>query len=116
LFRITPTRTFSAVLVWLRASERISVSVLGIQTGNVIPAWSEGPGFRCAIGMNCSIPALTNTPPTPRSRPGQRVKAKSDTRSCRPLAACELNVRHDHFGAIISGANPTPHGAAANVG
>ena len=36
LLRITPTRTFSAVLVWLRASERISVSVLGIQTGNVI--------------------------------------------------------------------------------
>jgi hypothetical protein len=28
--RMTPTSTLSAVLVWLRASERISVSVLGI--------------------------------------------------------------------------------------
>src|ERR1700722_3224738 len=31
LLRITPTRTLSAVLVWLRASERISVSVLRIR-------------------------------------------------------------------------------------
>jgi hypothetical protein len=30
LLRMTPTRTLSAVLVWLRASERISVRVLGI--------------------------------------------------------------------------------------
>jgi hypothetical protein len=30
LLRMTPTRTFNAVLVWLRASERISVTALGI--------------------------------------------------------------------------------------
>jgi hypothetical protein len=29
LLRMTPTRTLSAVLVWLRANERISVSDLG---------------------------------------------------------------------------------------
>ena len=30
VLRMTPTSTFTAVLVWLRAMERISMSVLGI--------------------------------------------------------------------------------------
>src|ERR1700730_7436910 len=53
---MTPTRTLSAVLVWLRASERISVMALG----------------------------LTKTPPTPQSRSGRQMRAISDKPSRWP--------------------------------
>jgi hypothetical protein len=82
LLRITPTRTLSAVLVWLRASERISVSVLRIQTRSVIPVVLK---LRRAIAMICGIPALTNIPPTPQSRSGRPARAISDARSSRLL-------------------------------
>jgi hypothetical protein len=52
VLRMTPTSTLSAVLVWLRASERISVMVFGIchvMTGHGIFA---GPNFaRRRVGM-----------------------------------------------------------------
>src|SRR5260370_39014343 len=48
LLRMTPTRTLSAVLVWLRASERISVRVLGIWNLRFLSqpraAWRESGG------------------------------------------------------------------------
>jgi hypothetical protein len=40
---MTPTRTLSAVLVWPRASERISVTDLGIQEGSLIFGGRQRP-------------------------------------------------------------------------
>jgi hypothetical protein len=42
VLRITPTRTFSAVLVWLRASDLISVTALGISVTLSCPDAPQG--------------------------------------------------------------------------
>ena len=51
VFRITPTRTFSAVLVWLRAIERISVMVLAIVA--IMPAVANELNKLCAHDNPC---------------------------------------------------------------
>jgi hypothetical protein len=57
---MTPTRTLSAVLVWLRASERISVTDLGIG--------SFGPSIRRAVETRPGlVPAMTKKSSQPRA-------------------------------------------------
>jgi len=51
VLRITPTRTFSAVLVWLRAIERISVMVLAIVA--IMPAVANELNKLCAHDNPC---------------------------------------------------------------
>jgi hypothetical protein len=65
VFRMTPTSTFSAVLVWLRASERISLSVLAIVTRGR----ARGrPSLRLLDGFpqRNFVPRHTRKPPYPR--------------------------------------------------
>jgi hypothetical protein len=62
--RITPTSTLSAVRVWLRASERISVTALGIFKFRF--SWSPGYIRSFGDGLSGMITALTIIPPTTR--------------------------------------------------
>jgi hypothetical protein len=54
LFRMTATRTLSALLVWLRASERISVRVLGI--------WNHAPQASLAAHRGNRVAHRTSMP------------------------------------------------------
>jgi hypothetical protein len=89
VFRITATSTLSAVSVWLRASERISVSVLGI-AGLARPGFGPDIFARCRIDM---IPAEIIITPS-RAAKGDRWKA--DQPSFAVLPRNELNDLRAH--------------------
>jgi hypothetical protein len=121
--RMTPTRTLSAVRVWLRASDRISVMLLTIF--DIMPRQIEGwnifarrrvcvirgqvagprrraergrrkdigSGLRLSRATNGMISALTTTPPTLRWRPCLSGKAISGKLSCWPLHDRSLLLR-----------------------
>src|ERR1700761_7755746 len=136
---MTPTRALMAVRVWLRASERISVSVLGIlaqlssctvarYSHGAVSAGSSARGAkRNAIvgksvdsaalpprgrGMNRTTSALTTRLPIRRLRSEIRARARSDMRSFMAFPSDEKNVRHDRGLANDHfGREPYPLGA-----
>jgi hypothetical protein len=92
--RMMPTRTLSAVRVWLRASERISMRDFGIQVisaGFAVfqDAMVEKPDraqSRLCQRMNRISCTLKTIPPTPRWPPDRPMQARSNTPSCHSLS------------------------------
>jgi hypothetical protein len=103
LLRMTPTRTLSAVLVWLRASERISVRVLGIWNLRWTlshAAYRHVRACRLIKGSDGSSLAALR-----RRRVGRAwrrdVRLPSDSKSPRPVSRRGLNSCDVEFMPVI---------------
>src|SRR5579871_943417 len=83
--RMTPTRQLIAVLVWLRAIDRISVRVLGIELRGVV--------VRRDIFTGCRIGAIVRLFRATK-RDGRKIR--------RPATACRTRNEADHVGIHAS--------------
>jgi hypothetical protein len=93
--RMMPTRTRIAVLVWLRASDRISVSDRTLDVFLAVGERTDSPA------LSHSTSSLKKASPKARLRRGPRARAISDRRSLslhEKKCAADRVTKHDRFG------------------